>query len=156
MATGRRSRPNHAGLLARGLAWFVDGIVLVAFGVVIVVVAFVLFVPISLILPSGQVSVAAESTDGTASITALLLPWVYYIGSEARWGQTPGKMVLQIRVVYTDGRPVTGSGAVVRNVTKILGGATLVPVLVAIALILLTDDNQRLGDIVGDTMVVTC
>lgn len=155
MVGNRGSSPDHAGLLERGLAWFLDGIGLIAFGIVVVLFAFMLFVPVSVILPPEQEALVGGLTDATASIIAVLLACIYYMGSEARWGQTPGKMILGIRVVYTDGRPVTGGGAVVRNLTKILGGSTLVPVLVAIVLILVTDDNQRLGDIFGETMVVT-
>ncbi|EMA38953.1 RDD domain-containing protein [Halobiforma nitratireducens JCM 10879] len=57
-----------------------------------------------------------------------------------------------------DGRECSGSGAgagaAIRNVTTLIGGAAAFPGLVAIVPGLLTDNNQRLGDILGDTTAV--
>lgn len=144
MVDSRHSELEHAGLLARGIAWLLDGIVLVLLAVVIAAPFFVL----------GPSNPTAEGIDGIGAVAGFLLSMVYYAGSEATWGQTPGKMVMGIRVVSTDGRDCTGFGAVIRNVTKIIGGSAFIPVLVAIVLILATDDDQRLGDILGDTTVV--
>lgn len=146
MATygSRESTYRHAGLLERGLAWFVDGIVLF-------IVALVVLIPVMFLFAPAGVSV--EAAEGIGGIAGLLLGAVYYMGSEAKWGQTPGKMLLGIRVVQTNGRDCTGTGAVVRNITKLFG-STLLPILVAIILVLSTDENQRLGDILGDTTVV--
>lgn len=140
----RESTLRHAGLLERGLAWFVDGIVLFIIALAVLLPVMVLFAP-------SDVSV--EAAEGIGGIVGLLLSATYYMGSEATWGQTPGKMLLGIRVVQTSGRECTGTGAVVRNVTKLFGSA-LLPILVAIILILSTDENQRLGDMLGETTVV--
>jgi uncharacterized RDD family membrane protein YckC len=77
----------------------------------------------------------------------------YHIYPEAAWEQTPGKMVVGIRVVQTKGTDCGWVGSILRNLTKLLGG-TLIATLVVIGLILSTDDNQRLGDIFADTTVV--
>ena len=144
MVERRRSNLAHAGLLSRGLAWLLDGIVLFALIVAMVI-------PLFLLVPSNP---SLEGVEGIGALIGFVLSIAYYAGTEAKWGRTPGKMVLGIRVVYTDGRECTGSGAVIRNLTKVLGGSALFPVLVAIVLILATDNNQRLGDILGDTTVV--
>ncbi|OVE85959.1 RDD family protein [Natronolimnobius baerhuensis] len=136
---------RQAGLLARALAWIVDGVVSVIALVAILVPLLALFAPSGMTL---------EDAEGIGSLVGLGFLFVYYIGTEAAWSQTPGKMVLGIRVVQTDGRECSTGGAIARNITKILGGAALFPVLVAVLLILSTDDNQRLGDIFGETTVV--
>lgn len=125
---------NHASLLERGFAYIVDGIVLFI-GVVIVVLA------LAPVLGEG------------AQLVALPIVATYYIYSEATWGQTPGKMVLGIRVVQTNGTECGWGGSILRNLTKLLGG-TLIATLVAIVLILVTDDSQRVGDLLADTTVV--
>ncbi|THE62762.1 RDD family protein [Salinadaptatus halalkaliphilus] len=142
--TARRPELDHAGLLARGLAWFLDGIVMF-------LGALALLLPLFFLLPSTPSSQAAEGVGG---LVGLVFGMVYYAGTEATWGQTPGKMMLGIRVVNVDGRPCSAAGAVIRNITKVLGGSAIFPVLVAIILILATDDDQRLGDMLGGTTVV--
>ncbi|SDQ96427.1 RDD family protein [Natronobacterium texcoconense] len=144
MVGPQRSRLRHAGLLERGAAWFVDGIA--SF-----IAIFVLMFPIIFLFSAGG---SADAAEGMGMLVGLVGLIAYYVGSEAKWGQTPGKMLLGIRVVYTDGRECSGAGAVIRNITKLIGGAALLPIIVAIVLILVTDDNQRLGDIFGDTTVV--
>ncbi|WP_247001972.1 RDD family protein [Halosolutus gelatinilyticus] len=95
-----------------------------------------------------------QGAEALGGLIGLVLAVAYYAGSEAKWGQTPGKMLVGIRVVRTDGRDCTAGEAVLRNITKILGGAALLSIIVAIVLILATDENQRLGDIIGGTTVV--
>lgn len=145
MVGSRRSALNHAGLLERGVAWFVDGIVMFILLFVAIVLVLLLF------SPGGA---PAEAAEGIAAIIGLVASTAYYTVTEAKWGRTPGKMLLGLRVVHLDGRPCTGSGAVIRNITKVLGGSSLFPVVIAILLVLSSDDNQRLGDMLGDTTVV--
>ncbi|WP_265108056.1 RDD family protein [Halosolutus halophilus] len=137
-------RHDYAGLLERGIAWFVDGIALF-------VIAIVVLIPL-LVTSGGPES--ARGIEGLAALFGLFLSTVYYAGSEAKWGQTPGKMLVRIRVVRTDGRGCTGAEAVLRNITKVLGGGAFLSVIVAIVLILATEENQRLGDLIGETIVV--
>ncbi|RKD97397.1 RDD family protein [Halopiger aswanensis] len=146
MVGSRRSTLNHAGLLERGVAWFVDGIVMFILLFVAIALVLLLFSP-------G--ATPTEVAEGIAVIVGLVVSTAYYMVTEAKWGQTPGKMLLGLRVVHLDGRPCTGAGAVIRNVTKVLGGSSLFPVVVAIVLVLSSDNNQRLGDMLGDTAVVT-
>ncbi|NGM71212.1 RDD family protein [Natronolimnobius sp. AArcel1] len=141
----RGSGRRHAGLLARGLAWLVDGIIATILLLALLVPTVSVFGPSELTL---------EAAEGLGSLVGLGFLFVYYCGTEAAWGQTPGKVVLGIRVVTLEGRQCSTGGAIVRNVTKILGSTALLPVLVAIVLILSTENNQRLGDIFGNTTVV--
>ena len=68
-------------------------------------------------------------------------------------GRTPGKRVNGLRVVRIDGSPVTFFTSAIRNVLRlvdILHGMYLV----GIAAILVTRQNQRVGDVAAGTLVV--
>ena len=86
------------------------------------------------------------------AVTAILLG--YPIGFETLWrGRTPGKAALGLRVVARDGSPVRFRHTVVR------GFMTLVDIVgtsgvAAVLSILLTPDDQRLGDLAAGTLVV--
>jgi uncharacterized RDD family membrane protein YckC len=68
-------------------------------------------------------------------------------------GRTPGKRALGVRVVLADGAPVSLRASAVRNLIRLVEGVATwyVP---AILSILLTRDNQRLGDLAAGTVVV--
>jgi uncharacterized RDD family membrane protein YckC len=68
-------------------------------------------------------------------------------------GRTPGKRLNGLRVVRVDGSPVTFFTSAVRNVLRLVD---LLPgmYLVGIATILVTRQNQRLGDVAAGTLVV--
>jgi uncharacterized RDD family membrane protein YckC len=67
-------------------------------------------------------------------------------------GRTPGKRALGLRVIMADGGPVTLRASAVRNTIRLVEGVatSYVP---AILSILLTRDNQRLGDLAAGTVV---
>jgi len=48
-------------------------------------------------------------------LPVLLLPWTYLVAFTALYGATPGKMLLGIRVVKSDGRPVDWLTAPIRE-----------------------------------------
>ena len=51
----------------------------------------------------------------------LVLAWFYGGLFETFWnGQTPGKRVMQLRVISRDGRPVSGLQAVLRNILRVV------------------------------------
>ncbi len=113
--------------------------------------------------------------NGFAGIGMLLLLWFvlewFYGGLfETYWnGQTPGKRMVGIRVLCTDGKPINGLQAVMRNILRF---ADLMPALPLSALTgtpaglaiptgmiglitpMLNPRFQRLGDMVCGTMVV--
>jgi len=68
-------------------------------------------------------------------------------------GQTPGKRLMGLRVLTTEGQPINGLQAIMRN---LLRGADLFPAMPCIGLIVMTlnSRSQRLGDLVCGTMVV--
>jgi uncharacterized RDD family membrane protein YckC len=68
-------------------------------------------------------------------------------------GRTPGKRVTHLRVVRAQGTPVDLPASAIRNLLRVVD---LLPgaYLVGLASILLTERNQRLGDIAASTLVI--
>jgi hypothetical protein len=78
----------------------------------------------------------------------------YLVGFEG-WneGRTPGKRMVGIRVVTTDGDSIGFLAAFLRNLLRLIDFLPLMFVVGA-ASILLTRTNQRVGDIAANTLVV--
>jgi uncharacterized RDD family membrane protein YckC len=91
------------------------------------------------------------------TIVLVLLPswWLgYFIAFETLWrGRTPGKAALGLRVVTTEGAPVRFRHAAIRSLLGIVDIA-IASGFFAVMFILLTRDNQRLGDLVAGTLVL--
>ena len=68
-------------------------------------------------------------------------------------GRTPGKRAVGVRVVQDGGRPIGLRASLVRNVIRLLEGIPL-SYIPAIISILVTRNNQRLGDLAAGTLVV--
>jgi uncharacterized RDD family membrane protein YckC len=82
-----------AGVGTRAVALFIDGLILPAIG--------------------GLSSLGAHSPSGF--VFGLLISIGYYWFFLTRFnGQTPGKMLMSIRVIKTDGSPITGKDAAIR------------------------------------------
>ncbi|WP_440765550.1 RDD family protein [Natronorubrum sp. DTA7] len=78
---------------------------------------------------------------------------VYAFLLEGLYGYTPGKYVLGLVVVKSDGSDCTIGASILRNLLWLIDSLPAFN-LVAMVLILLTDENQRVGDLVADTIVV--
>jgi uncharacterized RDD family membrane protein YckC len=92
----------------------------------------------------------------TALIVLLmfLLQSGYFAMFEAIWnGQTPGKRLMNLRVIEESGRPITVYEAVARNLLRVIDS---IPVLYGVAIIsaLFSAKSKRLGDYVAGTVVV--
>ena len=68
-------------------------------------------------------------------------------------GRTPGKRMSGLRVVRSSGRPVDVTASVIRNAMRLIDGLAL-SYLPTIVSILVTQRNQRLGDLAADTVVI--
>ena len=83
-----------------------------------------------------------------------VLYYGYFAAFEVAWsGQTPGKRIVGLRVLGVTGHPVSPFQALLRNVVRI---ADQMPGIYAIGIlfVLVTDRNQRLGDLAAGTVVV--
>jgi uncharacterized RDD family membrane protein YckC len=78
----------------------------------------------------------------------------YFALFETIWnGQTPGKRQVGLRVIDVSGRPITAYAAILRNLLRLVDQLPGFYAL-AIASVLLTERNQRLGDLAAGTVVV--
>jgi uncharacterized RDD family membrane protein YckC len=87
-------------------------------------------------------------------IAFFVLYYGYFAAFEIGWsGQTPGKRIVGLRVLGVAGHPVSPYQALLRNVVRI---ADQMPGIYAIGIlfVLVTDRNQRLGDLAAGTVVV--
>jgi len=86
------------------------------------------------------------------AILYVILYFGYFIVMEAMWGATLGKLLFRLRVVKTDGSPISWSDSVIRNLLRIIDG--LFAYLVGAILIWNSPLHQRLGDRAAKTVVV--
>jgi len=82
----------------------------------------------------------------------MLLVLVAFSFLEGRFGKTPGKWLLGIRVVGTDLEPCGFGRALLRNLLTFVDG--FFNFLVGVLLVALTENWQRLGDLAARTLVV--
>jgi uncharacterized RDD family membrane protein YckC len=87
-----------------------------------------------------------------------ILGFAVYFGYDVAFevladGQTPGKRWSGLRVLRDDGRPVDLLSSAIRNVVRLVDGLPL-SYLPAMFFILVTERNQRLGDLAASTIVV--
>jgi len=139
-------RYRLAGPAQRGAAWAFDVLVR---GVLLMAVLFVL----ALASSTGLDALEGISV-GLMMLALFLLSWFYGVLFELFWsGQTPGKWLLQVRVVRTDGSPVQLPDVVLRN---LLWVADFLPALFGLGVVVMLVDTKlrRIGDLVAGTVVV--
>ena len=132
-----------AQLGQRGIAWFVD----------LIVITLIAMIPASYFLPAEGEPSFEEITENGGVLAVMLGVYILYPWlMEARWGATVGKLVVGLRVVNLDGTPVGIVGALVRSLLRLLDGM-FVGVVGALA-IQLSPSRQRIGDRLARTLVV--
>lgn len=94
-----------------------------------------------------------------ATLIIFTLSFGYFVIFETLWsGQTPGKRWMRLRVIQSDGRPITFFTALTRNLIR---GADMMPFLIVVPFysvgiisVFSSSRSQRLGDFVAGTVVV--
>lgn len=86
-------------------------------------------------------------------LIATVVAVAYKFALEGIYGYTIGKYVLGLVVVKSDGTNVGMVDSIIRNLLLIVDNLPTA-YLIGIALIFVTDENQRVGDIAADTVVV--
>lgn len=135
-----QAQEQYAGVWVRAMAYSID---------------LVLHTVIDVIIIGGAVALS-PNTPGVLGLVSVLLVVLIYFGYfivlEATLGATLGKLALGLRVVKTDGTALTWSGALIRNLLRLVDG--LFGCLVGAILMWTSPLNQRLGDRVAKTVVV--
>lgn len=86
-------------------------------------------------------------------VFAIPLQFIYFLLLEANWnGQTIGKRALGIAVVKEDGSPIELGDSAVRNLLRYIDGIAYY--LVGFIFLVISGRNQRIGDMVANTIVV--
>ncbi len=123
---------QYAGVGPRFLAILIDSIII---GVV-----------------AGILGAIFRNSPGLSGGVTGLLTLAYFIVLEATQGATLGKMALGLRVVKTDGSPITWTDSLIRNILRIIDG--LFFYLVGAIFVWTSPLKQRLGDRAAHTVVV--
>jgi uncharacterized RDD family membrane protein YckC len=132
-----------AGPFRRLPAYLVD--LMIRIGLAVVSMIVLLFCSAAVHLPDVGL--------GAWFVCWFVLAWFYGGLFETFWnGQTPGKRLMEIRVLSIDGQPINGMQAVMRNVLRAVDsyGFYVLGLLVAS----MNNRFQRLGDLACGTMVV--
>ncbi len=138
---------DRAGVASRTLAMVVDFFALLATWIVLAIIV-------------GLI-VAGTSSDGGGFLAvlyvlfSLLLVFAWFWGWETfANGRTPGKMALGLRVVSDDGTPERFQQAFLRSTVGFVD-FLLIPIgAIAVAAVLVSRRDQRLGDMAAGTLVV--
>ena len=138
-----------AGLGSRAMAYVIDVALLGT-------TALVLYFAASFFIPDPLTAALGLSNLARLLILAgfFFVMWVYWTLLEVSWnGQTPGKRLLRIRVVKSDGSPVTVFASAVRNLLRIID---FLPACYPVGLVTMLVDgkHRRLGDLLAGTVLV--
>jgi uncharacterized RDD family membrane protein YckC len=144
-----------AGIGSRFIAILVDTVIQII-AEVIVILVIVIFVSASEREHLGEVSdTAGKWLLAAFFLFQFLLYWGYFSLFEAFWsGQTPGKRLVDIRVIKDSGRQITFFEALARNLIRVIDMLPPSVYLVGIITMLCNRQQKRLGDFVAGTIVV--
>lgn len=135
MGTFERPTPNLGTerdiLNKRVIAFLIDVVALALVLGITTNVAFMTWEPLGFLALGGSVFAA----------------FAYFVYFEAAYGQTVGKMAMDIVVISEDDTPITLKESAIRTLLRPVDTIGLVAMF-------LTDRRQRLGDLAADTIVV--
>ena len=144
---------EYAGFWIRLAAYIVDGIMLslVMFIIVVVSGSYVESDSGGRSQPIIPVVAEAGTTSRAVIAVGIVLPIVYAVGFWTWRGQTPGKMLVGIKIVRTDGYPVGFAKSILRFLGYIV--STLV-LLLGYLWIAFNPEKQGFHDKIASTYVV--
>ncbi|MEM7032144.1 MAG: RDD family protein [Chloroflexota bacterium] len=143
---------NVAGIGSRFMAAMVDTIVIIVLQVVVnLALTFILNM---LSLNSDLVDDAQTWLVALFGLVSFFSVWGYFIVFEMIWnGQSLGKRWMGLRVIRTDGTPITLVESIIRNLVRLVD---FLPFAYGVGLVTMFINAQarRLGDLAAGTLVV--
>lgn len=128
-----------AGILIRACAWAIDGFIQAVVLLAIVITAGILDQALGIWF---------------LFLVIFALDWFYHMTFEIFFGgQSPGKRFMGIRVVRGDGSPVNPGASFLRNLLR-FADTFMFLLLISFICMLVSPAFRRIGDWVGDTLVV--
>ncbi|MHC1782454.1 MAG: RDD family protein [Anaerolineaceae bacterium] len=145
-----------AGIGSRFLAALVDTSLILILQALVFAVG--ILVTVGLKQDVGSLSSYLENDPtwflAITGMVSFLFLWGYYIFFEMIWnGQSPGKRLSKMRVIRVDGRPVTLSESLIRNLVRLID---FLPGFygVGVMAMFIQPQSRRLGDLAAGTLVV--
>jgi len=142
------------GLGIRVLAFVIDGAAVMAAEVPSLLVAYptaAVVMWLALGRPGHTIGFEKGNPWPEAIASAVIMPFFYFLLFEWLYGATPGKVLLNMRVVRDDGRPCGFRAAAVRGLLRYVDG--LIAGL-GLWLLMRRPPHRRLGDRAAGTLVV--
>ncbi len=139
-------RGSLAGPVRRLLAWTVDLVVRILLILILYLAA----------IPFGLNGLDGFST-GILLLGYFVLDWGYFFFMEIyTGGRSLGKMASKLRVIRSDGLPVTWRESLLRNFLRVADLSIVPPAIILLGPIFMIFDPKfrRIGDLVAGTMVV--
>jgi len=141
-----------AGLGNRLLAQLVDGLISVAVTLAVLLIGLILAVLVY------SLPMALQTRNIWLAVIAMIAIFIvfilincYFIFFEGFWqGQTPGKRVAEIRVIESNGQPLGWTGAIIRNLLRMVDNV----MLLGLVIMLFDKNERRIGDMAAGTIVI--
>ena len=136
------------GIGSRFMAALVDTTIIV---VIQVVVNLTMFLLASNLL---DIDMASGWVTAVFGLISFVLLWGFYIFFEMLWnGQSPGKRLVGLRVLRSDGTPITLTESIIRNLVRLID---FLPIFYGLGVIVMfvNAQSRRLGDLAAGTIVV--
>jgi uncharacterized RDD family membrane protein YckC len=136
-----------AGIGSRFMAALVDTVVIVVLEALAYFIMFLIF------FSAGKAQ-WSNWLVALFSLVGFLFLWGYYIFFELLWnGQSLGKRWVGLRVIRTDGMPISLAESLVRNLVRLVD---FMPVAygVGVVAMFVSSQSRRLGDLAAGTLVI--
>ena len=149
--TSTWDRALRGGFWLRSLAFATDHVILLFLVAIFVVLG---FVSLAMGPPGGREIPFLRQLRIVLPIAlplGLVLDLAYFTFFHGTWGQTIGKMIFGLRVVRTDGRPLTYLRALVRAFGYFLSS---IPFFLGFLWVGFTSSKRSWHDVLTDTMVI--
>ena len=116
-----------AGFGNRVLACIIDTLVCTSLNALLIIGLLVIWFSLKQFgLSAGALAVWSTALLMIGMTICFAILFGYYVFFEGLWqGQTPGKKFTDIRVIETNGQPITWSSAIVRNLVRIVDQGVL-------------------------------